>query len=170
MRLFKQLFLVFSLLGILLGVVMLFSYDVIKIEWIGFMEIQPSFKPMEHPLPPPARSIPIEGPVAISAVGPPENPVTADPTSLARGAQLFSIHCQLCHGETGAGNGPISAFLLNKKPADLTSAAIQDKRDGELFLTVSNGMPNSMPALNENLTVRERWDVVNFVRTLRASQ
>jgi hypothetical protein len=27
-----------------------------------------------------------------------------------------------------------------------------------------------MPPLNENLTVPERWDVVNFVRTLKASE
>jgi mono/diheme cytochrome c family protein len=26
-----------------------------------------------------------------------------------------------------------------------------------------------MPALNENLTVRDRWDVVNYIRTLKAT-
>jgi len=29
-------------------------------------------------------------------------------------------------------------------------------------------VPDRMPALNENLTVRERWDVVNYIRTLKA--
>ena len=32
-------------------------------------------------------------------------------------------------------------------------------------LLSATGVPNSMPALNENLTVRERWDVVNYLRT-----
>jgi len=27
-----------------------------------------------------------------------------------------------------------------------------------------------MPALNENLTVSERWDVVNFLRTLKTAE
>ena len=53
MRLLRQLFWVFLTLGFLLGVVMLFSYDIIKLEWISFMEIQPSYRPMEKPLPPP---------------------------------------------------------------------------------------------------------------------
>ena len=29
------------------------------------------------------------------------------------------------------------------------------------------GVPGKMPALNENLTERERWDVVNYIRTLK---
>ena len=37
------------------------------------------------------------------------------------------------------------------------------------LLTITNGKAGRMPALNENLTVRERWDVVNFLRTLAAS-
>jgi mono/diheme cytochrome c family protein len=26
-----------------------------------------------------------------------------------------------------------------------------------------------MPPMNENLTVRERWDVINYIRTLKAA-
>src|SRR3990170_2998290 len=105
MRLLKQLFWIFATLGVLFGVLMLFTYDIIKMDWVSFMEIQPSYKPMEDPLPPPSRSIPIEGPASISGL-PPDNPVTADETSLGRGAVLFAIHCKMCHGETGVGNGP----------------------------------------------------------------
>jgi mono/diheme cytochrome c family protein len=103
-------------------------------------------------------------------MGSPENPVPADETSIARGKELFNINCKMCHGDEGKGNGPIAPFLVNKKPADLTSDAVQSKSDGTLFLTVTNGMPGTMPSLNENLTVRERWDVINFVRTLKAAQ
>jgi len=169
MRLFKQLVGVFAVLGLLVGVLMIFAYDVIKIDWIVFMEIQPSYGTQEKPLPVPAQSIPIEGPAYIPGAGAPVNPVAADEVSLGRGAQLFRIHCQMCHGENGQGNGPISAFLIQKKPADLSSDPVQTKDDGTLFLTVSNGS-GLMPALNENLTVRERWDVVNYIRTLKAAQ
>jgi mono/diheme cytochrome c family protein len=43
---------------------------------------------------------------------------------------------------------------------------VQFLSDGAIFMTITNGKEGRMPALNENLTVRERWDVVNFVRTL----
>ncbi len=167
MILLRQLFWVSTVLGVLLGIVLLFTYDIIKIEWISFMEIQPSYRPMEDPLPVPARSIPIEGPVTIAGMIP-ENPMPGDEASITRGANLFEIHCQMCHGQTGEGTGPIAAFLIKFKPANLTSPVVQSKSDGSIFLTITNGLEGRMPPLNENLTVSERWDVVNFVRTLQA--
>lgn len=170
MRLLRQLFWVFLTLGVLLGIMMLFAYDIIKIEWVSFMEIQPSYRPMENPLPPPPRSIPIEGPIAIPGMGAPENPVAAEDASITRGAQLYAIHCKMCHGETAEGTGPIAPFLINFKPANLTSDVVQSKSDGSIFLTITNGIDGRMPPLNENLTVSERWDLVNFIRTLEASE
>ncbi len=167
MRLLKQLSVVFSVIALLAGVLMLFAFDIIKIQWVSFMGLQPSFGDMEEPLPPPARSIPIQGPVYLIELGPEAlvNPVPANEVSVARGAQLYAIHCAMCHGPEGQGNGQIAAFLKNR-PADLTSAVVQSKGDGSIFLTISLGIQGRMPALNENLTVRERWDVVNYLRTL----
>jgi mono/diheme cytochrome c family protein len=190
MRLFKQLFVVFSVLGILASVLFIFTYDIIKIDWVVFMEIQESYANQEFdpitgagPLPVPAQSIPVEGAAFIPGEGVPLNPVPADGVSIARGAQLYSINCQMCHGDTGDGTGTVSAFLVKKRPANLTTDLVQSKPDGSLFLTISNGIfnPNNtffpdvefsgqMPPLNENLTVRERWDVVNFLRTLKAAE
>ncbi|HET9589433.1 MAG TPA: cytochrome c [Anaerolineales bacterium] len=165
MRLYRQLFWVLTVLGVLFAVILLFTYDIIKIEWISFMEIQPSYREMENPLPVPARSIPVEGPVAIPGLAPPENPVEADEASVGRGALLYDIHCKMCHGATAEGNGPIAPFLANR-PANLTSPVVQSKSDGSIFLTITNGIDGKMPPLNENLTVPERWDLVNFIRTL----
>jgi mono/diheme cytochrome c family protein len=168
MRLFRQLFWVFTVLGLLLGVILLFTFDIIKIDWISFMEIQPAYRQMEDPLPVPARSIPIEGPIAIPGMGAPDNPIEADEASIARGSTLYEIHCQMCHGQTAEGNGPIAPFLANR-PANLTSPVVQSKSDGSIFLTITNGIEGKMPPLNENLTVPERWDLVNFIRTLTLS-
>jgi mono/diheme cytochrome c family protein len=179
----KRLLMIFTVAGVGFAIMLLFSYDVIKIDWPSFMEIQPSYGTQEHPLPIPARSIPVEGAAYIPGEGAPENPVPADATSIARGAQLFAINCQMCHGPDGEGNGTIAAFLVKKKPANLTSEPVQSKSDGSLFLTITNGVfkpentlfpgvdfSGQMPPLNENLTVRERWDVVNFIRTLKAAE
>jgi mono/diheme cytochrome c family protein len=167
MRLFKQLVWVFAAILLIIGVLALFAFDVIKFDWVSFMAIQPSFSTQEKPLPVPAQSIPIEGPAYILANGAPDNPIPADATSIARGAQLFTINCVMCHGQTGQGTGTVAAFLVKKKPADLTSPLVQMKSDGTIFLTISNGF-GFMPAMNENFTVRERWDLVNYVRTLKA--
>ena len=163
-----RLALIFVAAGLAFAVILLFSYDIIKIEWPSFMEIQPSYRQMENPLPVPEHSIPIEGPIAIPGMLPPENPVAADEASIARGAELYDIHCKMCHGQTAEGNGPIAAFLANK-PADLTSPVAQSKSDGSIFLTITNGVAGKMPPLNENLLVAERWDLVNFIRTLTAA-
>ena len=168
MRLLKQLVGVFAVLGVVIGALAIFAFDVIKIDWIVFMEIQPSYGTQEEPRPVAARSIPVEGAAYIPGAGAPLNPVPADEISLSRGAQLFATHCQMCHGDEGLGNGPVAAFLIKKKPADLSSDLVQSKNDGTIFLTISNGF-GLMPALNENFTVRERWDLVNYVRTLKAA-
>lgn len=151
------------------GTLVLFSYDLVKLDWVSFMEIQPSYKPMEDPLPVAVHSVPVEGAAFVSGMGAPVNPVAVDDISLQRGAQLYNINCAICHGSGGMGDGVISTFLT-VKPADLTSEPVQTLSDGALFLTVSNGVTGNMPALNENLSVRDRWDVVNFVRTLAASK
>ena len=167
MRLFKQLVGVFAVILLVIGALALFAFDVIKIDWVSFMEIQPSYGTQNHPLAVPARSIPVEGPAYILANGAPTNPIPADDTSIKRGTQLFTTNCVMCHGVTGQGTGTIAAFLIKKKPADLTSPLVQSKSDGAIFLTISNGF-GFMPAMNENFTVRERWDLVNYVRTLKA--
>jgi mono/diheme cytochrome c family protein len=178
----KRLFMVFVVAGVALAITLLFTYDVIKIDWVSFMEIQPSYGAQEQPLDVPAQSIPVEGAAYIPGNGAPTNPVPADETSIARGAELFNINCTQCHGVDGKGNGTVAAFLVKKKPADLTSGLIQSKSDGTLFLSITNGIfnPNNtlfpdvkfsgqMPPMNENLTVRERWDVINYIRTLKAA-
>jgi hypothetical protein len=47
---------------------------------------------------------------------------------------------------------------------------VQSKSDGSIFLAITNGVAGKMPALNENFTVSERWDLVNFIRTLKPTQ
>ncbi len=183
MRLLKQLVVVFAALALLAGALMIFAYDVIKIDWVVFMEIQDSYGSQEQPLPVPAQSVPVEGLAYLPGAGAPANPVPADEVSIARGAELYGIHCQMCHGENGQGTGTVAAFLIKKKPADLTSNVVQNKSDGSLFLAITNGIFNpdnslfpevefsgQMPPLNENLTVRERWDVVNYIRTLKTTE
>ena len=164
--LFKRLSLLAAVALLVFGFILLFSYDLVKINWNSFMKVQPAAQPMYDPLPVPADSIPIEGPAYLITLGAPANPIKADQTSIARGSELYHVICITCHGGQGKGDGPISNYL-QKKPANLTGLAVQSLSDGGIFIVISNGVQGKMPSLNENLTVRERWDVVNFVRTLK---
>ena len=162
----KRLIILLSVAVVGAGVLMLFTFDILKLDWISFMEIQPSYKAMENPLPVPPNSVPVEGAAYIPGMGAPVNPVTPDETSLARGEQLFEINCTQCHGPIGMGDGVIGTFF-QFKPANLTVPVVQNKSDGAIFLVISSGVPGRMPPLNENLTVRDRWDIVNYLRTLK---
>jgi mono/diheme cytochrome c family protein len=163
---FKRLSIAGLLVLIAVVIAEMFAYDVIVIDWNSFMEIQPAYQPMYQPLPAPTDSIPAEGPAYNLAMGVPSNPWPGDPASVQRGAELFSNNCAPCHGAGGKGDGPIAPALKNK-PFDLTSFPIHSFFDGGIFFAISAGVPDKMPPLNENLTVSERWDVVNFVRTLK---
>lgn len=169
MNFYQRLAVVIVTVSIIFGGLMLLAYDIIKIDWIGFMEIQPSYGAMEEPRPVASRSIPIEGAAFIPGEAAPENPIEADAFSVERGALIYSVTCAQCHGPLADGAGVIAGSLLFV-PRDLTEQQIQDLPDGSIFLTISNGIVVNdvihMPALNENLSVRDRWDVVNFIKSL----
>ena len=164
----KKLILVLGLLTIPLAIGLLFTYDVIKIDWVSFMEIQSSYRPMEDPIALPARSVPIQGVAYIPELGVPINPVAAESDSLTRGKKYYDTACALCHGDTGAGNGNFSGFLNKFPPANLLDEDRLSLSDGAIFVTITDGIPGRMPHLRENLPTPEmRWDVVNYIRVLQ---
>jgi putative copper resistance protein D len=89
-------------------------------------------------------------------------------TSIARGGALYREHCAACHGTTGAGDGP-AGIRLPRPPADLRSGHTGQHTAGDLFWWITHGIPRGgMPPFGERLTEEDRWDVINFVRTLAA--
>ena len=90
------------------------------------------------------------------------------PELLARGQQRFSINCQVCHGGTGAGNGVTSKYGL-ANIANYHLPKYVDMADGEIYYTITNGH-NSMNGYGANLSVRDRWAIVCYIRALQRSQ
>ena len=164
----KRLLLIVGILLVPLIVGLLFTYEIIKVDWVSFMEIQPSYQPQEDPLLLPSGSIPIEGAAYIPGLGAPVNPVPSDKVSLSRGQEFYNIACALCHGADGKGNGPFAVFLNPTKPANILDDDIKSESDGAIFMTITSGIPGSMPSMRENLPdAHSRWDVVNYVRVLQ---
>ena len=84
--------------------------------------------------------------------------------SVARGAELFGQHCIACHGAGGKGDGPAAA-RLPKPPANLTEPHTALHTAGDLFWWLTHGRPaGGMPGFESQMSVEERWDMVNFLR------
>lgn len=100
------------------------------------------------------------------------NPVAPDSVSIAAGREIFFGKglCTSCHGDTGRGNGP-AAPSFNPPPRDFTNAGWQKVRtDGEIFISITEGTQFGMLAYGDNLTDKERWDLVNYLRTFGKSR
>jgi mono/diheme cytochrome c family protein len=93
-----------------------------------------------------------------------KNPVAVDKTVLTEAKVLYSTNCAPCHGDKGRGDGAAAA-ALNPKPADHSSAVVQSETDGSLFWKLSEGR-NPMPSYKKMLTDKQRWELVNYIRTL----
>src|SRR6185295_8903429 len=99
------------------------------------------------------------------------NPVASSPESIAKGKELYfertKGNCSFCHGDTGAGN-EANLAKLRRKPADLSNKErMTSMTDGELFWKITKGIRGIMPAGEKRMPeAAERWDVVNYVRTL----
>ena len=93
-----------------------------------------------------------------------KNPLAGNKSVLAAGKTLYVANCAPCHGTKGKGDGPASA-ALNPKPADHSSARVQSETDGSLYWKLSTGR-NPMPSYKTILTDNQRWELVNYIRTL----
>ncbi len=88
--------------------------------------------------------------------------------SVASGEALFQRHCTSCHGGSGHGNGP-AASALSIQPANLTDPHTSLHTAGDIFWWLTHGKPPGiMPGFANVLTEDDRWDLINFLRTLSA--
>jgi mono/diheme cytochrome c family protein len=93
-----------------------------------------------------------------------KNPVPRSAVSIRKGNALFISNCAPCHGKDGKGDG-VGSASVNPKPADLTTPWKPEDTDGALYYMISTGHP-PMPQFKVALNKRERWELVNYIRTL----
>jgi mono/diheme cytochrome c family protein len=112
----------------------------------------------------PARGAEEEPWVAPARAARKKNPVPADDASISAGKAVYTKECQQCHGEKGKGDGPASKDLTIK-PHDLSSDVVVKQTDGALFWKLTEGR-KPMPSYDKTLSETERWQAINYVRTL----
>ncbi|QXE89942.1 cytochrome C [Geomonas subterranea] len=92
------------------------------------------------------------------------NPVPASPAALARGAVYYGYYCAFCHGDSGAGDGPVGNSYV-PRPADLRLPRIASYRDGELLRAMLTGAGHE-PVLERVVPPAHRWPLVIYLRSL----
>jgi len=144
-------------------------------EWDEDMRNQPSIKPQETQVITNPSSVPLSGKESIL---PPENmselvqarlrasnlenPVSKSGESLNRGKNAYDIHCAVCHGAQGHGDGIVGKKYV-PDPMNLTIDYVQLQPDGQLFYTISHGSI-AMPYYRDVIPTIDRWHIVNYIK------
>ncbi len=94
-----------------------------------------------------------------------KNPVAVDAESLETGKKLYQRYCASCHGPQGKGDGGMA--LSGGTPSDLTDETWDyGPTDGEIFVSIRDGVSSDMLAYKEKLNEKQIWQVVNFIRSI----
>ncbi len=97
-----------------------------------------------------------------------ELPVTA--LNLAEGKAIFVKSCASCHGAIGLGDGPAGVALNPKPPAIGTLEHMRGVSPALTYRVLSVGIAGTpMAGYAATLTPEQRWNVVAYVNSLRAS-
>jgi mono/diheme cytochrome c family protein len=132
----------------------------------------PAFRPQEEPVRlPPGASVPTKGLEHTPKPGTREaaalrNPEKTTEFSLLAGKELYGIYCTPCHGESGKGDGPVAKKFV-PTPVDISATGHGSHHpEGDLFAVITHGR-GGMPPFRPDLTARERWLVVAYLKTLK---
>lgn len=95
-------------------------------------------------------------------------PLAVDRELLARGRERYDIYCSPCHDRVGTGQGMIVQRGF-KAPASFHDERLRQAADGYIFQAITNGF-GVMPAYAAQITARDRWAIVGYIRALQLSQ
>jgi mono/diheme cytochrome c family protein len=93
-------------------------------------------------------------------------PVTKE--VLDRGEERFNIYCSPCHDRTGNGNGLVVQRGYPKPPT-FHIDRLRKIEAGYFFDVITNGF-GRMPDYKAQVTPRDRWNIVAYIRALQLSQ
>lgn len=97
-----------------------------------------------------------------------KNPYAGNTTAevLELGRKKFENYCALCHGYTGAGDGPVAPKMA-LKPPPVTSDKIIAMADGGIFHIITDGQGVMSSYAQQLVNENDRWAIVNYVRSLQ---
>lgn len=103
---------------------------------------------------------------SLGAAGAMDLPTSALDTAI--GHRLYSQSCASCHGIAGAGDGPAGRALDPRPPAIGVKAETLDLTSTLAYNVISVGViGTAMPGFASTLSPQDRWNVVNYIYSLR---
>lgn len=97
----------------------------------------------------------------------------ADKATLEQGKMYYTTYCAVCHGESGQGDGSISATGPNNGPfagvINYFSAGYMQMEEGKMFHSIHYGK-NNMGSYAGQLTKDERWKIVAYIKSMQAAE
>lgn len=92
------------------------------------------------------------------------NPYVADKANIILGKRKFLTYCSPCHGDLAKGDSRLHGQFPNGPT--LHSDKVMGWTDGRIYHVITEGQ-NVMPGYQKTVTRKERWAIVNYVRTLQ---
>lgn len=92
-----------------------------------------------------------------------KSPFPADEKTLKEGEVLFNRFCAHCHGETGAGDGPVNKAF--KGVANLTNDASKQFTEGHIFHVITYGVRRMGPH-GSQVEQNERWKIAAYIKNV----
>lgn len=92
-----------------------------------------------------------------------KSPLELNDKNLKSGDHLYAIYCALCHGDNGDG---IGVLVENEKFLGVPNYKDRDITEGSIYHVIMYGR-NMMGSHASQLNDTERWQVVQYVETLR---
>jgi len=94
------------------------------------------------------------------------NPLLPTEEVLALGKKKYNTFCSPCHDYHGTGNSRLNGQFPN--PPSLHSEKVRNWKDGHIYHIIVEGQ-NIMPSYASQLTEKERWAVILYIRALQRS-
>lgn len=99
-----------------------------------------------------------------------ENPMEITKELLLQGQDQFNIYCSPCHGIAGDGTGIVASGNYGLvPPPSYHQDRLRNVEDGYIFSVITNGIRTMRPYAHQ-VTVKERWAIVAYIRALQQSQ
>ncbi len=86
---------------------------------------------------------------------------------LAAGQSRFGIYCAVCHGVLGDGQSVVGHNMVECPPPSLLSATVRALPPATFYQVISDGF-GRMPPYAAELSLKQRWAVVAYVRQLQS--
>jgi mono/diheme cytochrome c family protein len=103
-------------------------------------------------------------------LNPPEtlkNPLLPTKENLELGHEKFLTFCSPCHGNLGEGNSRLHGQF--PPGVSLHSETVRNYTDGRIYNVITNGS-TIMPSYERQITRKERWAIVLYVRALQKAE